>query len=134
MDAKYLDRFDVLQVCRTLPMSRWSLGTGCDDELGVHELLQGVVGRSRDLCSCRHDCPGREFTSLICHVGRAARGATGIDRHVLFPLLFGLLLRLVFLPRLLLEALGIEGFLSSAFSRSLICCSRAMSGTCNSML
>ncbi len=106
MNAKYLLLFVVLR--RTLTTGRWSLGTGCNEEFGIHGLLQGVVGRRRVLCSCSHDIPGREFTSLICHVGAAARDATGKDRHVWPPLWFGLRLCLVSLPLHLLEALGIE--------------------------
>ena len=63
MDAKYLRLF--VDLCRTLTTRRWSLGTGCDEELEVHGLgVHGVVGRSRDLCSCRHDSPGLLDVSL----------------------------------------------------------------------
>ena len=59
MDAKYLDWFDLLR--RKLTTRRWSLGTGCDEELGVHGLLQRVDGIDGDLCSFRQDSPDESF-------------------------------------------------------------------------
>jgi hypothetical protein len=134
MDAKYLHLFDDLR--RTLATRRWSLGTGCNEEHGIHGLLQGVVGRRRSRCSCSHDIPGREFTPLVCHVGGPARGTTGKDRHVRPPRRFGLRLRLrlVFLPLFLLEALGIEWVGKPSLLPLLDRFSRAMSGSSNSKL
>ena len=106
MDAKYLLRCRGLR--RMLTTRRWSLGTGCNQELGVQGRLEGITRRRSFRSSCRHDISGCEFTSLSCQVGGAARGATGEDRHVWLPLRSGLLLFLVLLPLLLLEALGIE--------------------------
>ena len=49
MDAKYLLLFVDLR--RTLTTRRWSLGTGCNEELGVHGLLQGAVAADGGSCA-----------------------------------------------------------------------------------
>ena len=107
-DATYLLR-RLVGPRRTLTTRRRSLGFGCDEELGVHGPLQRVCswnGRRRGHGSCRQD--RRALPSLIRHVRGASRSATGKNRHVRVPLWCGLLLRLVLLPLLLLDALGIE--------------------------
>ncbi len=79
MDATYLLRRFV-DLCRTLTTRRWSLGTGCDEELGVYGHLQGVDGRS----SSSH-----ELLHLLQPVGAAtgdARARAGTRARACTPL------------------------------------------------